>query len=88
MDSHRYVALEQCVFARRTLLHRVLVHPCDEYVVTMNCLPPAGSITCRIDVDDEDVPTNSIDIEFADTTKYRNIRFTEQFDLSMAALGA
>lgn len=46
-----------------------------------------GSIVCRLDTDSDGVPMNNIDIEFADASRMRNIKFTEQFDFCMAALG-
>ena len=46
-----------------------------------------GSIVCRLDTDSDGAPMNNIDIEFADASRMRNIKFTEQFDFCMAALG-
>ena len=39
-------------------------------------------------MDGDELPTNSIDVEFADVTKHRTIRFSEQYGFTMADLCA
>lgn len=45
-----------------------------------------GTVVSRLDLDETDKPLNSIDIEFADVSRSRNVKFTEQYDFVLGTL--
>jgi hypothetical protein len=45
-----------------------------------------GTIVSRLDADEADKPLNSVDIEFADVSRSRNVKFTEQYDFVLGTL--